>query len=72
MRRPGIQWCLRGELPSGDITLLTPTALLGGAADLTARTLGEVMEGDLGVSVIVENRPGGAGSVGMSIGRSGT
>ncbi|MGW0160852.1 Bug family tripartite tricarboxylate transporter substrate binding protein [Mycobacterium sp. NPDC003323] len=52
------------NFPSGDITLLTPTAA-GGATDLTARTLGKQMEGDLGVSVIVENRPGGAGSVGM-------
>jgi tripartite-type tricarboxylate transporter receptor subunit TctC len=52
------------DFPSGDITLLTPTAA-GGATDLTARTLGKQMESDLGVSVIVENRPGGAGSVGM-------
>lgn len=52
------------DFPSADITLLTPTAA-GGATDLTARTLGKQMEGDLGVSVIVENRPGGAGSVGM-------
>lgn len=52
------------NFPSDSITLLTPTAA-GGATDLTARTLGKQMEGDLGVSVIVENRPGGAGSVGM-------
>ncbi|AYJ50620.1 tripartite tricarboxylate transporter substrate binding protein [Rhodococcus sp. P1Y] len=52
------------EFPSGNITLLTPTAA-GGATDLTARTLGKQMEADLGVSVIVENRPGGAGSIGM-------
>lgn len=50
--------------PSGNITLLTPTSA-GGATDLTARTLGKQMEADLGVSVIVENRPGGAGSIGM-------
>ncbi|MGB7237224.1 MAG: tripartite tricarboxylate transporter substrate binding protein [Rhodococcus sp. (in: high G+C Gram-positive bacteria)] len=52
------------DFPSGNITLLTPTAA-GGATDLTARTLGKQMEADLGVSVIVENRPGGAGSIGM-------
>ena len=52
------------DYPTGNITLLTPTAA-GGATDLTARTLGKQMESDLGVSVIVENRPGGAGSIGM-------
>ncbi|MGA9872954.1 MAG: tripartite tricarboxylate transporter substrate binding protein [Rhodococcus sp. (in: high G+C Gram-positive bacteria)] len=52
------------DFPSGNITLLTPTAA-GGATDLTARTLGKQMEADLGVSVVVENRPGGAGSIGM-------
>jgi tripartite-type tricarboxylate transporter receptor subunit TctC len=50
--------------PSDTITLFTPTAA-GGATDLTARTLGAEMERELGVSVVVENRPGGAGSVGM-------
>lgn len=50
--------------PSENITLLTPTSA-GGATDLTARTLATEMEKDLGVSVVVENRPGGAGSVGM-------
>lgn len=50
--------------PSDTITLFTPTAA-GGATDLTARTLGKEMERELGVSVVVENRPGGAGSVGM-------
>ncbi len=52
------------DFPTGNITLLTPTAA-GGATDLTARTLGRQMEESLGVSVIVENRPGGAGSIGM-------
>jgi tripartite-type tricarboxylate transporter receptor subunit TctC len=53
-----------GAFPSDTITLFTPTAA-GGATDLTARTLGKEMERELGVSVVVENRPGGAGSVGM-------
>jgi tripartite-type tricarboxylate transporter receptor subunit TctC len=53
-----------GDYPTGTITFMTPTAA-GGATDLTARTLAKEMEADLGVSIVVENRPGGAGSVGM-------
>lgn len=52
------------EFPSKTITLYTPTSA-GGATDLTARTIGAELEDQLGVSVVVENRPGGAGSVGM-------
>lgn len=50
--------------PTGDITFYTPTQA-GGATDLTARTIATQLESELGVSVIVDNRPGGAGSVGM-------
>ncbi|MBP1326277.1 tripartite-type tricarboxylate transporter receptor subunit TctC [Leucobacter exalbidus] len=52
------------EFPSKTITLYTPTTA-GGATDLAARTIGAEMETELGVSVVVDNRPGGAGSVGM-------
>ncbi|RJT90467.1 tripartite tricarboxylate transporter substrate binding protein [Cryobacterium melibiosiphilum] len=50
--------------PSKTITFLTPTSA-GGATDLTARTLAKELEDEFGVSVVVENRPGGAGSVGI-------
>lgn len=53
-----------GDFPSETITFMTPTSA-GGATDLTARTLATEMEKDLGVSIVVENRPGGSGSVGM-------
>ncbi|WP_461189345.1 Bug family tripartite tricarboxylate transporter substrate binding protein [Arthrobacter sp. Z4-13] len=53
-----------GDFPSKTITFMTPTSA-GGATDLTARTLATEMEKDLGVSIVVENRPGGSGSVGM-------
>lgn len=53
-----------GDFPSKTITFMTPTSA-GGATDLTARTLAKEMEKDLGVSIVVENRPGGSGSVGM-------
>lgn len=51
--------------PEKDITMIVPYAA-GGASDLSARTLAAAMEEDLGVSIIVENRTGGAGSVGLS------
>lgn len=50
--------------PTGTITMFTPTQA-GGATDLTARTLASEMESILDTSIVVENRPGGAGSVGM-------
>lgn len=53
------------DYPTGDITMIVPYDP-GGASDLAARTLASEMEGELGVSIIVENRTGGAGSVGLS------
>ncbi|GAA1628511.1 tripartite tricarboxylate transporter substrate binding protein [Georgenia ruanii] len=52
------------DYPSKDITLVVPYDA-GGASDLAARTLAKEMEKSLDVSVIVENRTGGAGSVGL-------
>lgn len=51
--------------PSKQITFYTPTQA-GGATDLTARTLAEELETELGQPLVVDNRPGGAGSVGMA------
>lgn len=51
------------EFPSGDIHLVVPWDA-GGDGDLTARTLAPLMEEELGVEIIVENRPGANGSVG--------
>ena len=39
----------------------------GGAADVIARLVGEWLSGRLGQPVVVENRPGGAGSVGAEL-----
>ncbi|KUP97511.1 tripartite tricarboxylate transporter substrate binding protein [Thermobifida cellulosilytica] len=52
------------DYPSKDITLVVPYQA-GGASDLAARTLAEQLEQELGTSIIVENRTGGAGSVGL-------
>ncbi|WP_104134905.1 tripartite tricarboxylate transporter substrate binding protein [Cryobacterium sp. Y62] len=53
------------DYPTKSITLVVPYQA-GGASDLSARTLAAAMEESLGQSIIVENRTGGAGSVGLS------
>lgn len=53
-----------GDYPSEDLTLVVPYEA-GGASDLAARTLASEMEEVLGQSIVVENRSGGAGSVGL-------
>jgi len=51
--------------PSKAITMVVPYQA-GGASDLSARTLAKEMEDALGQSIVVENRVGGAGSVGLT------
>ncbi len=48
--------------PSKDITFVVQAAA-GGASDRTSRAIASELEKDLGVSVIVENRPGATGTV---------
>ncbi|WP_104088659.1 tripartite tricarboxylate transporter substrate binding protein [Cryobacterium sp. N19] len=50
--------------PEGDITFIVQAAA-GGGSDLTSRALAAGLEKELGVSVIVENRPGASGSTAM-------
>jgi len=50
--------------PSKPITIIVPFAA-GGPADTLARMLGERMRGSLGQSIVVENAPGAAGSLGV-------
>lgn len=50
--------------PSEDMTLYVPYAP-GGPTDNAARATGERLGRELGVNVVVENRPGGSGSIGM-------
>ena len=51
--------------PTKNITMVVPYNP-GGASDLAARTMAAAMEPELGVSIVVENRTGGAGSVGLA------
>jgi tripartite-type tricarboxylate transporter receptor subunit TctC len=50
--------------PSRQITLTVPYAP-GGPTDLAGRTIGDYLQRDLGQTVVVENRPGASGSLGM-------
>lgn len=53
------------DYPTKTINLVVPYQA-GGASDLSARTLAAQMEEALGQPIVVENRTGGAGSVGLS------
>ena len=50
--------------PSRPITLIAPNAP-GGSADTLARAVSTTMTRELGVAVVVDNKPGAAGKIGM-------
>ncbi len=52
--------------PSRAVTMIVPWAP-GGSNDVTARLLSPALEGRLRQPFVVENRPGGGGSVGMAM-----
>lgn len=52
------------DYPTDDITLYVPYAA-GGPTDLAARTIGDCLSAEFGQTVVVENRPGASGSLGM-------
>lgn len=54
------------KYPSKPIRLLTPFAP-GGGSDILARLIGPQVSEALGQSIVVENRPGGGGTVGAGI-----
>jgi tripartite-type tricarboxylate transporter receptor subunit TctC len=56
----------RAEYPENRVALFAVTEP-GGAPDLLARTVALGTEKALGARVIVENRPGGAGTLGMAV-----
>ncbi|MBD8078603.1 Bug family tripartite tricarboxylate transporter substrate binding protein [Cellulosimicrobium arenosum] len=52
------------DFPEDDVTLIVQ-ADAGGGSDLTSRALATELEPVLGVSIVVENRPGASGSTAM-------
>lgn len=55
------------NFPTSPITIIAPAAA-GGGTDLTARNLGRQAEQFLGVSVVVQNMPGGGNAIGITAG----
>lgn len=53
------------DFPAKDVTLTVPLSP-GGGSDLTMRALARAAEKELGVSIVVVNRPGAGGAVGLS------
>ena len=53
------------KFPSRPIELIVPTPP-GGGVDIVARMLGELAEPVLGVKVVVVNKPGGTGAIGVA------
>jgi tripartite-type tricarboxylate transporter receptor subunit TctC len=54
-----------GDWPTDPITIVVPFNA-GGSADRMARTLADPLSAELGVPVVVDNRPGGAGGLGAT------
>src|SRR5262245_11337709 len=58
---------LAQDYPNRTVTLIVPWAA-GGAVDTVARIVAPKLSERLGVSVIVENRPGGGSTIGTALG----
>lgn len=56
-----------GTYPNGPVTIICPYSA-GGGSDSVSRALAAAMKDDFPAGIAVENRTGGAGSVGMSYG----
>ncbi len=55
----------RADYPDHPITLIVPLAA-GGGTDISARTMAKYLEKELNGHVVVVNRPGAAGAIGLS------
>ena len=56
----------QGAFPTRAITMIVPFPP-GGLADLVARPVAEAMSRDLGQPVVIENKPGAGGGIGMGL-----
>lgn len=53
------------NFPSAPITIVVPYSP-GGGTDIMARLVGQELGQDLGISVVIENRPGASGNIGTT------
>src|SRR3954468_6618675 len=53
------------QFPSRSVTLIVPWPA-GGSTDIAMRSLAQATEKHLGQSIVIENRPGAAGTLGPS------
>ena len=53
------------QYPTKPVTIVVPFAA-GGPTDTVARSIGQAMEKSLGTNVIVENKPGAGGTIGVA------
>src|SRR5690606_28085158 len=53
-----------GKYPDKPIKFIVPSAA-GGSPDVLSRVIANAMSNDLGQSIVVENKPGAAGSIGI-------
>ena len=63
----GSSWAQAGAYPNRAIHLIVPSEA-GGGTDFTARTIGLKLAELLGQSLVVDNRPGAAGNIGVEQG----
>ena len=59
-------WAQTGNFPQRAITMVVPFPP-GGLADIVARPVAEAMSRDLGQPVVIENKPGAGGGIGMGL-----
>ena len=63
----GVSWAQAGAYPNRAIHMIVPSEA-GGGTDFTARTIGLKLTELLGQSLVVDNRPGAAGNIGVEQG----
>ena len=63
----GVSWAQASDYPNRAIHLIVPSEA-GGGTDFTARTIGLKLTELLGQSLVVDNRPGAAGNIGVEQG----
>lgn len=63
----GLSWAQASNYPNRAIHLIVPSEA-GGGTDFTARTIGLKLSELLGQSLVVDNRPGAAGNIGVEQG----